>query len=204
MAAKPAALRTQKFGALRTKSRAVSKALQVRGGGPLDSYQAALDAKPILTKCCTSLTGFAAGDALAQLAIEKKGFDLKRFAKMCSFGFLIHGTTGHYFYNFLESIIPGPSPWWKVPLKTAIDQTLWAPVFMTMLFTYFGIFDGKPGTIWATMQRDMFTAVSGSWKTWIPAHTINFAFVPADMRILYINAIQIGFNCFLSILGSKE
>ena len=46
-------------------------------------------------------------------------------------------------------------------------------------------------------------AVTSSWKCWIPAHTINFAFVPPDLMILYINMVQIGFNCFLSMIGSE-
>jgi protein Mpv17 len=39
---------------------------------------------------------------------------------------------------------------------------------------------------------------------WVPAHTINFAFVPPSQRLLYINTIQIGYNIFLSFLGNKD
>jgi protein Mpv17 len=44
----------------------------------------------------------------------------------------------------------------------------------------------------------------GSWAVWVPAHTINFAFVPPSQRLLYINTIQIGYNIFLSFLGNKK
>jgi len=176
----------------------------LRGGSILDSYQSALNAKPILTKASTSLVGFALSDTLTQLFIEKTGaFNLKRVIKMASFGFLCHGTTGHYFYNFLDSKISGTTPP-VVAAKVFIDQTLWAPVFMVMFFSYMCIFDGTPDLIGSKIKQDIFTAVSGSWKTWIPAHTINFAFVPSDMRLLYINVIQIFFNMFMSIIGNKE
>jgi len=91
-----------------------------------------------------------------------------------------------------------------VAAKVAIDQTLWAPVFMVMFFSYMCLFEGTPELILPKIQQDVFTAVKGSWVTWIPAHTINFAFVPSSMRLLYINAIQIFFNMFMSILGNKE
>ena len=39
---------------------------------------------------------------------------------------------------------------------------------------------------------------------WVPAHTINFAFIPPSQRLLYINSIQIGYNVFLSFLGNKK
>ena len=53
-------------------------------------------------------------------------------------------------------------------------------------------------------RNDLINAVTGSWKVWPLAHTINFRFVPSSQRVLYINTIQIGYNCFLSILGSKS
>lgn len=88
--------------------------------------------------------------------------------------------------------------------QVAVDQTLWAPVFMCMFFTYMHSFDLDFAGIVPAIKSKTFDAVQASWKTWIPAHTINFKFIPSDYRILYINAIQIGFNCFLSIIGSKK
>ena len=174
-----------------------------RGGGLFDSYQEALDSKPILTKASTSLVGFAVSDILTQLFIEKMDFDLKRLVKMASFGFLLHGTTGHFFYKFLDNKISGTDPV-SVASKVAIDQTLWAPVFMVMFFSYMMVFEGTPELIESKLRQDIFTAVKGSWMTWIPAHTINFAFVPSDMRLLYINTIQIFFNMFMSVIGNTK
>jgi len=54
------------------------------------------------------------------------------------------------------------------------------------------------------LNADLKTAVMGSWAVWIPAHTVNFAFVPPAQRLLYINTIQIGYNIFLSFLGNKK
>ena len=65
-------------------------------------------------------------------------------------------------------------------------------------------FEGTPDLIGAKIKQDVFTAVKGSWMTWIPAHTINFAFVPSDMRLLYINTIQIFFNMFMSVIGNTK
>eukprot|EP00957_Ditylum_brightwellii_P160026 12181342-Ditylum_brightwellii.AAC.1 len=54
------------------------------------------------------------------------------------------------------------------------------------------------------LKSDLKTAVMGSWAVWVPAHTINFAFIPPSQRLLYINSIQIGYNVFLSFLGNKK
>ena len=171
-------------------------------GGFWTAYNNMLDEKPIQAKALTSMTGFLLGDLLAQLAVEKGEFDLKRILRMGSFGLLLHGTTGHYFYNWLDEKIPGAGPL-QVAAKVAIDQTCWAPIFMVMFFSYMKSFDGNFDAIVPAIQNELVKSVMASWKTWIPGHTINFAFVPTKYRLFYINAIQIGFNCYLSILGSK-
>ena len=169
-------------------------------------YNKLLEAQPLLTKCLTSLTGFTVGDVLAQTFIEKDGkpFDIMRTARMGSFGFLIHGSTGHFFYGFLDSKLPGTKPV-TVATKVFIDQTIWNPIFGCMFFGYLNFTEGKSWDDYTKkLQSDLKTAVMGSWAVWVPAHTINFAFIPPSQRLLYINTIQIGYNIFLSFLGNKE
>jgi len=168
-------------------------------------YNELLDEKPLLMKALTSFTGFALGDILAQIFIQKADkFDFARLARLASFGFLVHGTTSHWFYGMLDGKIPGTSAG-VVFTKVFIDQVLWNPIFGIMFFGYIGALEGKgiPYVIEKT-KNDLVNAVTGSWKVWPLAHTINFRFVPSSQRVLYINTIQIGYNCFLSMLSSKS
>mmetsp|Transcript_12932 Transcript_12932/g.19642 ORF Transcript_12932/g.19642 Transcript_12932/m.19642 type:complete len:186 (-) Transcript_12932:192-749(-) len=169
-------------------------------------YNAMLEAQPLLTKALTSLVGFTAGDVLAQAFVEgdDKPYDVMRTIRLGSFGFLVHGTTGHYFYGFLDSKMPGTKPV-TVASKVFIDQTIWNPIFGLMFFGYLNVMEGKSLKEYQDkIQADLKTAVMGSWAVWVPAHTINFAFIPPSQRLLYINSIQIGYNVFLSFLGNKK
>ena len=119
-------------------------------------------------------------------------------------GFIYHGPSGHYFYNWLDKQIPGTD---AVPVftKVAVDQLFWCPIFMSVFFTYLGLVNGDSlNTIGNKIKNDLLTACQGSWKVWPLVHLINFKFVPNKWRIPYINAIQIAFNMFLSLLGSKK
>jgi len=159
-----------------------------------------------LTKAFTSLIGFTAGDVLAQNFIGEEGdkYDVMRTLRLGSFGFLIHGTTGHYFYGMLDSKMPGTKPV-TVATKVAIDQFFWNPIFGLMFFGYLNATEGKSMEDYQKkISQDLKTAVMGSWAVWIPAHTVNFAFIPPAQRLLYINTIQIGYNVFLSFLGNKK
>lgn len=170
----------------------------------LEAYSNALDEKPITMKALTSLFGWFLGDLLAQLFIAGGPLDCKRLATLSFFGFIYHGPSGHYFYNWLDKQIPGTD---AVPVfsKVAIDQLFWCPIFMSVFFTYLGLVNGDSlATIGTKVRNDLLTACQGSWKVWPLVHVINFKFVSNKWRIPYINAVQIAFNMFLSLLGSKK
>jgi protein Mpv17 len=170
------------------------------------SYNRMLEARPVLTKACTSLTGFTLGDILAQKFVSDgdKPFDVMRTIRLGTFGFAFHGTAGHYFYGWIDSKFPGTKPA-TVATKVAIDQLCANPVFGIIFFGYLNFAEGKSFEDYKNkLKADLKTAVMGSWAVWVPAHTINFAFVPPSQRLLYINSIQIGYNVFLSFLGNKK
>jgi protein Mpv17 len=116
---------------------------QFKMSGLWARYNKLLEAQPLLTKACTSLVGFTAGDLLAQNFVEDNGkYDPMRTLRLGSFGFLIHGTTGHYFYGFLDSKLPGTKPV-TVASKVIIDQVFWNPIFGLMFFGYLNAAEGK-------------------------------------------------------------
>lgn len=123
---------------------------------------------------------------------------------MSVFGFIYHGPSGHYFYNWLDSKIEGSeAP--KVALKVGIDQLLWCPIFMSVFFTYLGLVNGDGfAAIGDKIKNDLFTAVKGSWKVWPVVHAINFRFIQTKHRLVFINSVQIAFNMFLSLIGSRK
>lgn len=178
-----------------------------RGGASipgLEAYSKALDEKPITMKALTSLVGWFLGDLLAQLFIQGGPVDWKRLATLSFFGFVYHGPSGHFFYNWLDKQIPGTD---AVPVftKVFVDQVFWCPIFMSVFFTYLGIVNGDGlSAIGSKIRNDLLTACKGSWKVWPLVHIINFKFVSNKWRIPYINAVQILFNMFLSLLGSKK
>lgn len=186
------------------------------GGGAADSnsnplvalwnaYNQSLESNPLITKAMTSLVGFLLGDLIAQKFLGGKDADLEvaRLARMASFGFLIHGPVGHYFYGMLDRLIVGKSPL-KVASKVVVDQVFWAPIFTAVFFAYLGFAERKTmDDIVTKIKNDTWTGVTASWKFWPFAHVINFALIPTSQRLLYINTLQVGYNVFLSFLGNK-
>ena len=167
------------------------------------AYERALESRPVLTKGLTSLIGFAIGDGIAQTLIEHaEMLDVARLIKFSSFGFLIHGTTCHFFYDFLDRVVPGKEAK-PVATKVMVDQILWNPIFGCMFFSYLTLYDGgSVAQAVVRIQQSLATQVTGSWSFWGPAHIVNFRYVPSEQRLLYINVLQIVYNVFLSCISN--
>mmetsp|Transcript_9035 Transcript_9035/g.19591 ORF Transcript_9035/g.19591 Transcript_9035/m.19591 type:complete len:185 (+) Transcript_9035:513-1067(+) len=127
-----------------------------------------------------------------------------RLFRLASFGFLVHGTSSHWFYGKLDGLIPGKDAK-MVFTKVFIDQVLWNPIFGVMFFSYVALLECK-GVEYVVdkTKNELLTQVTGSWKVWPIAHAINFRFIPSSQRVLYINTIQIGYNCFLSLISNRD
>lgn len=89
---------------------------------------------------------------------------------MGSFGVLLHGPIGHYWYGFLDRSImtKAPTSALAVTSKTAIDQILWAPIFTSGFFAYMKTADGKASEIPEEVQSKLWDTMKVNWMTWIP------------------------------------
>ena len=75
---------------------------------------------------------------------------------------------------------------------------------MTVFFTYLGLVNGDSfGVIADKVKNDLFAACQGSWKVWPIVHAVNFKFISTKHRLVFINAVQVAFNMFLSLIGTK-
>jgi protein Mpv17 len=125
-------------------------------------YEQLLEETPLLMKALTSLTGFALGDILAQKVIQKvDSFDFLRLLRLASFGFLVHGTSSHVFYGWLDGKFPGTSAQ-VVFAKVLVDQVFWAPIFGMMFFSYIAAAELKGlGNVFDKMKDELVTQVDG-------------------------------------------
>ena len=90
--------------------------------------------KPLLMKMATSATGSSSATCWRRRASRRPRVRLLRLFRLASFGFLVHGSTSHWFYGMLDGKIPGTSAG-VVASKVFIDQVLWNPIFGIMFCT---------------------------------------------------------------------
>jgi protein Mpv17 len=103
-------------------------------------------------------------------------------------------------------------------LKVACDQGLLSPVMTVLFFTFMKVLeditgglpyrDITPGLLLVRAQSAVsckfLPTMRACYCVWPLAHVINFSLVPSSQRILYINAVAIGWTAFLSLQSAAS
>lgn len=175
-------------------------------GNIWDQYRSSLKRQPLLTKSLTSLTGFAIGDVIAQMAQPgKHKYDVARTVRLAAFGGLVGGPMAHGWFQVLDKGILPSNPKHPVAVvsKMVLDQVLMAPVGTCIFYMSLATMSGVPMKGICDVREKLVPTLVTSYKLWPAAHLVNFAMVPPHMRVLYINVVSVVWAVMLSTIASK-
>nr|XP_045622059.1 mpv17-like protein 2 [Procambarus clarkii] len=89
--------------------------------------------------------------------------------------------------------------------KIMADQFIAAPFFAVTFFLGAGILEGKSlNSSWQEFKIKFPAVYAFDWLIWPPTQTINFYFIPAPYRVLYVNVITVIWDVFLSYMKHKD
>ena len=112
---------------------------------------------------------------------------------------LVIGPMTHYWYVFLDGILPGKSLR-TVFKKIAFDQ-ISCPIFSSVYVTGLGVLEGQSlSSAFAEYRRKFITIYTLDWFVWPPCQMINFLFLPPQARVVYIGCIQLFYNTCMSYI----
>ncbi|KAK4545488.1 Protein required for ethanol metabolism [Oleoguttula mirabilis] len=164
-----------------------------------------LAARPLLTQSVTTAVLFATGDTMAQQLIEQKGFnnhELARTGRMALYGGCVFGPAATMWFGFLQKRIRIPgSPNLEIVARVAADQCVFASTNLFVFLSSMAVMEGTDpkkkldSTYWEALRKN--------WMVWPVVQFTNFKFVPLEHRVLVVNVISLGWNCYLSFLNSQ-
>ncbi|ETS81974.1 Protein sym-1 [Pestalotiopsis fici W106-1] len=166
-------------------------------------YQARLAARPLLTQSITTAVLFATGDITAQQVVEKKGLekhDLSRTGRMFLYGGAVFGPAATTWFKFLQRNVVLRNKNAEIVARVACDQGLFAPTFIGIFLSSMAIMEG--GSPRDKLEKSYLPALQTNYLIWPFVQLVNFKFVPLHHRVLFVNFISIGWNCYLSFLNS--
>lgn len=149
----------------------------------------------------------AGGDVNCQYIITPSGstfsWDSGRTFRFGFLGFVLIAPCTHFWYGWLASTFPGTGAL-AIAKRVAFDQLVYAPTFIPAFFMSVKLLEGTP------LQQsadDLIAQFPDIYKTnllvWVPASSINFAFVPVKFMVLFGNVVGLFWNTYLSYVSNS-
>ncbi|KAM7216997.1 sym-1 [Rhypophila decipiens] len=154
----------------------------------LTGYDDRLARRPLLTQNISTAVLSATGGFIAQQGAEKKEFsnhEFARAARMAFYGVAIWRSAVSTWFAFLQHRIFFRNKNVERVARVAVDQTL---------STSMSIMEGTSPA--DKLERSYTTALLRNCMVWPFVQLVNFRFVPLERRVVVVNVILLGWNCY--------
>ena len=203
----------------------------------LRRYLSTLERYPLLTKSISAGLIGGIGDLLAQRMerrvvrymlketsnvkgkdgadkIGNKSLDWYRSWSVTLEGVLVSGPLMHYFYDFLDSIIPVATEgsttarmWSVAGLHVFIDAAVMDSIFVGSMMITTAVLEGQVHLLFRQLRMDYVDAVKVSWCSsffFAPVQCALFRFVPLPLRVLAMNVQDIIWSAAISHMTHRS
>lgn len=113
----------------------------------------------------------------------------------------VFGPAATTWYKFLAKNVNLKSPNGTILARVALDQGVFAPVFIGVFLSSMATMEGN--SVKEKLDKNYRTALTSNYMLWPFVQAVNFKVVPLEHRVLFVNVISIGWNCYLSYLNSS-
>ncbi|XP_002734981.1 peroxisomal membrane protein 2-like [Saccoglossus kowalevskii] len=172
----------------------------------ITEYLRLLQSRPVLTKAVTSAIISALGDIIAQKIVSSRGpshlpytgIHWRSVAAISTFGFVVSGPVIHHIYHLLDTLVTKDTSYAGIK-RVLIDRLIFAPPYLLLFFYVVSILEGKGHVASVKKIKETFlTALLMNWKIWTPLQYININYIPRQYRVLFGNAVALGWTIYLA------
>ena len=107
---------------------------------------------------------------------------------------------GHFWYEMLDRVVmpTQPKATTAILAKMIADQVIWSPLNTCIFYASLAMMEGHGGDVGSILHDKLLPTVLAGYCLWPLAHIVNFKFVPARNRLLYINVVNLFWSIFLA------
>lgn len=114
----------------------------------------------------------------------------------------IFGPAATTWFKFLQHKIVLKNKNLEILARVGADQTFFASTNLFVFLSSMAIMEGTSPK--DKLDKTYWNALQKNWMVWPFVQAVNFKLVPLHHRVLVVNVISLGWNCYLSFLNSQS
>lgn len=114
---------------------------------------------------------------------------------------VIFGPAATKWYGFLQKNINLKNHNATIAARVAADQCVFATCNLALFLSTMSVLEG--GDPKEKLKKSYLPGLKANWALWPAVQAVNFKLVPLEHRVLVVNIVSLGWNCFLSYLNSS-
>ncbi len=115
---------------------------------------------------------------------------------------VIFGPAATKWYQFLQKRINLQSHNATIAARVVADQTIFSTCNLALFLSSMSYLEGTDPK--KKLEKSYWPGLKANWALWPAVQAVNFKFVPLDQRVLVVNIVSLGWNCFLSWLNNSK
>lgn len=114
---------------------------------------------------------------------------------------VVFGPAATKWYQVLQSRVNFRSTTATTAARVLADQTIFASTNLLVFLTTMSVLEG--GSPQEKLESSYLPILKANWAVWPAVQAVNFTLVPLQHRVLVVNIVSLGWNCFLSYSNSR-
>lgn len=114
----------------------------------------------------------------------------------------VFGPAATKWYQFLQKKVVLSTNTRTTIARVVADQSIFATTNMAFFLSSMSWLEGTSPK--EKLKKNYISGLKANWVLWPPVQAMNFTVVPLEHRVLIVNIVSLGWNCFLSYLNSSK
>jgi len=170
-------------------------------------YRRCLQRRPLVTQMVSSGLMTGGGDFICQSCVERRrlqNYDVVRTTRFFGIGCFFLAPVIVNWYRLLERVTVGGPKLFPL-VRVVMDQALCSPVLLSCFLSLLRLTEGKTvSDTYKSWQKEFLPIYMTGLKIWPLAQVVNFYLVPLEHRLLFVQAISLGWNTYLAYATSHS
>jgi len=164
----------------------------------LSFYFSNLYENPIKTKAVSCCLVALAGNYASQRIAGAKVVNLHSLLAYGAFGLLFGGSIPHYFYSFLDRVVPDEASF-AIAKRLVMERLIYSPLYQAFSLYMLARLEGKDHETALQQLKGLYwTVLTSSWKYLTILQLLNVSVVPPMLRVLVVNLIGFFWTIYIA------